>query len=433
MVKRALLIAYHFPPIRSSSGLQRTLGLARYLGEFGWQPMVLSVHPMAYENVSSGQLADIPPDVSVTRSFAVDASRHFSIAGRYPGWLARPDRWVSWWPGAVIDGVRLIRRYRPELIYSTYPIATAHLIGHSLHKLSGLPWVADFRDPMTDVDYPPNPRLRRMFRRIEDRTVRACQRAVVTTPGAARIYAQRYPELPASHWSRIENGYDEQLFAEIEQDHERSKSLGRPGQVVLLHSGLIYPEERDPRPFFDALALLKREGHISPDRLNVRFRAAGHEEIFTPMLRKRGIEDLVDLAPGMDYRAALLEMLRADGLLIFQSASCNQQIPAKLYEYLRSGRPILGVIDPHGDTASVLTTSGVDSIVQIDDAQSIARGLMDFIRRLRNGTIAAPPASSVAGQSRRARAGEFARLFDEVVRPGSPLGRDDSETGGDSH
>ena len=139
------MIAFHFPPMQGSSGLQRTLKFARYLPDHGWQPIVLSAGAGVYQATSDAQLNEIGSTAVVRRAFALDAARHLAIHGAYPSWLALPDRWASWWLGAVPAGLALIRRYRPDVIWSTFPIATAHLIGLTLARMSGLPWVADFR------------------------------------------------------------------------------------------------------------------------------------------------------------------------------------------------------------------------------------------------------------------------------------------------
>src|SRR5699024_4679460 len=249
MVKRILMIAYHFPPASGSSGLQRTLSFSHHLPAHGWQPIVLSVHPRAYERCRDDQIADIGAETLVHRAFGLDTARHLAIKGRYSQLLALPDRWVSWWLGAIPVGLRLIHRYRPHVLWSTYPIATAHLIGLTLQRLSGLPWVADFRDSMTEDNYPSNPRVRRAYRAIETATVRGCTRAIFTAPGAVEMYTQRYPERSEKTWNLIENGYEESIFDTLSL--ASSASPRRPLQLV--HSGVVYPNERDPRAFFDAL------------------------------------------------------------------------------------------------------------------------------------------------------------------------------------
>src|SRR5262245_39806857 len=125
-MKRVLMVAFQFPPFAGSSGVQRTLRFAQHLGAFGWAPLVVSAHPRAYEAISPELLAGVPDEAIVRRTFAFDAARDLSILGRYPGFLARPDRWASWRISAVLAGLQLIRRHRPSAIWSTYPIATAH-------------------------------------------------------------------------------------------------------------------------------------------------------------------------------------------------------------------------------------------------------------------------------------------------------------------
>jgi hypothetical protein len=139
MVSRVLMIAFHYPPLRGSSGIQRTLKFTKYLPEFGWQPIVLTAHARSYASTSNDLMGEIEHLPAVYRAFSFDSSRHLSVLGRYPKSCALPDRWVSWWLGAVPMGLYLIRKYRPAVIWSTYPIATAHLIGLSLSRLTGIP------------------------------------------------------------------------------------------------------------------------------------------------------------------------------------------------------------------------------------------------------------------------------------------------------
>lgn len=119
-MKRVLMVAYHFPPLAGSSGIQRTLRFVQQLPDFGWEPIILTAHPRAYERVSDDLLREVPVHLMVYRAFALDTARHLSIARRYPGFLARPDRWMSWRWGAVAAGLRLIRRYQPVALWSTY-------------------------------------------------------------------------------------------------------------------------------------------------------------------------------------------------------------------------------------------------------------------------------------------------------------------------
>src|SRR6185436_12541597 len=94
-MKRVLMVAFHFPPLAGSSGIQRTLRFARHLPQFGWQPMILTAHPRAYERTSDDQTGDTDSIAIVERAFALDSARHLAFRGRYPAFVARPDRWIT--------------------------------------------------------------------------------------------------------------------------------------------------------------------------------------------------------------------------------------------------------------------------------------------------------------------------------------------------
>jgi hypothetical protein len=107
-------------------------------------------------------------------------------------------------------------------------------------------------------------------------------------------------------------------------------------------------------------------------------------------------------------------MMAADGLLIFQAASCNHQIPAKLYEYLRSGRPILALTDPAGDTAATMRECGANTIARLDDAGDIENRLQEFIGMLRARTASGVAPDVASRYPRRAQTANLAALFDRV-------------------
>jgi hypothetical protein len=413
MYKRALLIAFHFPPQAGSSGIQRSLSFSRHLPSNGWQPIVLTAHPRAYEVQNPSQLATVPANLQVRRAFALDAKRHMGFKGRYLGLVALPDRWVSWVIGAIPAGLSLIRSQRPRVIWSTFPIATAHLIGLVLHRLTGLPWIADFRDPMLQPSYPTHAMQRKFYRWIEYQTITHCQRAVFTTHSALDAYRRRFPEIAASKFSVIENGYDEDSFALAASDKPQPSAMSKP--LTLLHSGVLYDTGRDPSPFFAAIARLKQQGFATPQTLRVVLRAPGAIDAVTQLIEKYQVSDIVSTAPPVPYRLALKEMLEADGLLVFQGTPFNTQVPAKVYEYFRAQRPIFGLVDPAGETARVLAAANFSDLAPIDSAADIAIALQKFVSAVRASTAHVADAALVESSSRANRAHQLSALFDEVA------------------
>lgn len=398
---RVLMVAYHFPPLAGSSGIQRTLRFVQHLPKLGWQPLVLTANPRAYERTSDDLNADIPAETVVRRAFALDTARHLSIAGRYVGAMARPDRWVSWRHDAVRVGLQMIREYRPSVIWSTYPIATAHLIGAALHRRSGLPWIADFRDPMAQDGYPSDPLTLARYVEIERETLALAARSIFTTRGAAREYARRYPQA-AARIELIENGYDEETFAAAEAGLPDRGPLN-PGCLTLLHSGIVYPSERDPTQLMQALQQLAAAGTLRAGELKVRFRASSHDAMLAALAQQHGVTDFIELLPPVGYRDALAEMLRADALLVMQASNCNEQVPAKVYEYLRSGRSVLALTDPAGDTADLLRRSGITACARLDRAGEIAALLAAFRAGELPGARANPDAVTAASRYGRAK------------------------------
>ncbi|OGB11625.1 MAG: glycosyltransferase [Burkholderiales bacterium RIFCSPHIGHO2_12_FULL_61_11] len=408
------MIAYHFPPLAGSSGIQRTLRFVQHLPAFGWQPLVLSTHPRAYEKASDDLLADVPAGTVVRRAFALDTARHLQFAGRYLGWMARPDRWISWKFDAVRQGLKLIGEYKPDVIWSTYPIATAHVIASKLHCKTGIPWIADFRDPMAQDDYPIDLRTRQSYRAIEADAAAQARFCVFTTPGAARIYQQRYPAA-ASRMVVLENGYDEESFASAAPlSHGASAPAAGTRPLLMLHSGIVYPSERDPTQLFAALGRLQKAGTLSPADLRIRFRASVHDDLLQSLAQTHGAQDFIELCPAIPYREALAEMMAVDALLVMQASNCNAQIPAKLYEYLRAGKPILGLTDPDGDTAGVLRGAGLNDIARLDSANEIARVLPALARDWQQGKAVLPQTQAVQQASRRRRCEALAELLNEM-------------------
>ncbi|MDO9235787.1 MAG: glycosyltransferase [Aquabacterium sp.] len=413
-MKRILMVAYHFPPLAGSSGIQRTLRFVQHLPSLGWQPLVLSADPRAYEKTSADLLADVPKATVVRRAFALDTARHLQLAGRYLGWMARPDRWISWKLDGVRQGLKLIDEFKPDVIWSTYPIATAHVIASALSRRTGIPWIADFRDPMAQDGYPADPLTWQSYQRIEEDAARHARHCVFTTPGAARMYQQRYPAA-ANRMVVLENGYDEESFSSATLLPGTSSPDSGPRPLLMLHSGIVYPSERDPTQLFMALGRLKKAGVLGADDLRIRFRASVNDGLLQELADAHGAQDFIELCPAIPYREALAEMMAVDALLVMQASNCNAQIPAKIYEYLRAGKPILGLTDPAGDTAGVLRGAGLTDIVRLDSADDIAQMLPALVRDWRQGKVVLPDALAVQQASRLGRSQALAVLLAQVV------------------
>jgi glycosyl transferase family 4 len=459
--RTVLLIAYHFPPLKGSSGMQRTLRFAQHLPKYGWRPIVLSINPRAYEETAQVAGNELPAGLAVHRAFGFNAATQLALFGRYPKALALPDRWATWRFWAVPKALKIIREEGVDAIWSTFPVSTAHLIGLELAKRTGLPWIAEFRDPMWQHDWPPDPTANRVWLDLEHKIFARADWTVFTAPSAIDLYGERFPQVAAERRVLIENGFDEETFRRAEESKAgqpvassaapmratsaplahadapmrattaataassaASRAISHPAEgtrtasrpITLLHSGIIYRSERDPTQFFAAVASLKKQGRISANRLQILLRASGAESNYTADLQRLDIADIVKLEPPIDYMSALREMLAVDGLLILQAANCNAQVPAKLYEYLRARRPILALTDPAGDTARTLDKAGSGLIARLDNVAEIEAALPQFIAQIESDTARVLTRDAVARYSRAAKTEELARLLERAIQ-----------------
>lgn len=411
MRKTVLITSVHFPP-SALSGPKRLLAFAKYLPEYGWDTTVLTANPRVYEALDPASIRLIPDSCEVHRTFALDVKRQLAIRGRYPSLLAQPDRWASWIPTAVLRGLLLIKQHDVRAILSSYPAMTSHCVAYWLNRLTGVPWIADFRDPVAAGGTGLAPRTLRSRLRWEERTFQRAARLVFTTAGAARLCAECQPETDGpSRISVIANGYDDDAFKDIP-----TKMVAPAGNrpLVLLHSGLLYPDGRNPVPFLTALAQLFSAGDADADTVRVVLRASGSEQRYADEVSRFGLETIVSLAPRISGRDALIEQAQADGLLLFQGPQYDHQIPAKVYEYLRIGRPIFALVGERGDTAALLRNTGGAEIVPIDNASTIRARLHAFIGALRNGTAPRVQTSVAVQFSRRAETGRLADLLNQT-------------------
>ena len=408
-MNKVLIISTEYPPASRSSGVQRIVNFTRYLPDDGWDPYILTMHSRAYGTELDLKTTENLSD-NVKRSMAFNAAIHFSIKGRYFSWMALPDRWSSWVLFGFFSGLRFIKKNKPTIIVASYPHPSALLLALLLHKATGLPLVADFRDPMLYLNHSIKGARKKVYQWIERHVVRSCRYATFTTASAIDKYIKiKYPCFE-SKYRLIENGFDEKDFIEAENKLQSIKAV-KKNKFVLLHSGGIFPDERNPTHFFEALSILKDQGEIKPTNFKVMLRAPGDKDFCLSMIQRFGLDDIVFVYPKINYLDALVEMLSVDGLLVLQGSSCNFQVPAKIYEYFRAKRPILALTDKKGETAKLMQVAGINSIASLDNTVDIIKHTKRFIQQCQSGEEFVPTNDFISQQSRRSRTHQLAELL----------------------
>lgn len=401
---RILLISYHYPPDRAVGGL-RALKVAEALRDAGHEVTVLA----AGRRVRAGDVHRVPPLASIRDAYAHvrDSYRKMQqdpiSVPRAP--YSAPDgsppstwkRWLFsliWLPddkqGFITPAVSEARRLpgpRPELIYTTAPPFSVLLAGLLLKVLTGIPWVAEFRDPWTTNPWKPA-YLRSAFsdwaeRRLEWLCLERADLLVAVSDGIAESLAASGTRTPLM---TARNGIE----------HLRTSGTVAPprgGPFEIVHAGSFY-HARDPFPFFDALGQLIADRALRPADLQVLL-IGGTESYegrsIADHLRDAGLQEHVRLEGWMEPDRCLRKIERADALLLF-ALDQPDQVPNKLYEYLGARRPILAVLDEHGETARMLREVGGHCLVVANEVQSIRRGLEDMLNERRHEAVGNPAA-----------------------------------------
>lgn len=419
-MRHALFVAFHFPPEAGSSGVLRTLKYVRYLGQYGWRVTVIAPRVDAYAVTDAELQTQLPASCRVVRTGYLNTRRHFALFGRYPALLALPDVWAGWYPWAVAAARRVLEADTVDLVYSTSPYATAHLIARNIARRNRKPWVADFRDPW--FEEPPEPGapdgflFRLLDRRLERNVIASCSAVVASTPGLCDILRKRYPYVSRTKFRAIFNGYDEADFQEID-----TARRGQGDRMKIVHAGSLNPEFRDPRPLFRALRRCGDARTIDLARVRLRLVGGGAfagSQQLRAEINRLGLDDVIQIVERVAYAQSLQELTNSDLLLLVQaSPDTVSLVPAKLYEYLRTQRPVLALVHA-GATTEVIEMTGGGWVVAPEDELRLADVLSEAFRRWNANTLSRVTAdlNVLRRFDRKVLTGELAGLFDRLIR-----------------
>lgn len=415
---RVLMFAYYFPPL-GGGGVQRTLKYVKYLPDERFQSIVIAGGERAYALRDRGLLREVPPGTVVVRARALPlqkaqwklggALRQVGVSPRLTERTLWPDGLVGWLPAAVWHGLRAVRRHRPDVLYSTSKPETAHLAALIVHKITGLPWVADFRDPWTLNPFGPDSPGRGPFARASARL----EQAVIRHASFTTVVDESVDllDLPDGDSRRviIRNGVDPSDLP------ERESEASRLPKFRLSHVGALYGA-RDAAPVFGALRELIAQGELDRDCFELRI--VGHTN-----LRDLNLDSLpVTLIDYVDHSEALAEMMAASALLFYQPPT-SRGSSGKIYEYLASGRPVLCVADPGNLACRLVEEVSGGICADADDVLAIARAIKHLNHDWINGHLGVAHSAReevLRRFSRQAHAAHLAVVLRAAIGDGAP-------------
>ena len=432
-MKRLLYVANPFPPT-ATGGNARHLRFLRYLPTYGWEATVLTVRtqgpvpdppdvrierapaldpellyalgrrvmgPMRGRRPAPPAAATTPPPGATQGAAAADAApatrfRHTSRRGPIEEWLQVPDAYVSWIVPAVALGRRLLHEQPYDAVFSSHPRGSAHLVAAELARQSGLPWVADYRDPWRTNQFRRYPtRFHEALNvRLESWALAHASAVTAVNEPMAADLRRLYPALAAAT-SVIPNGYD----ADEEIDEV---DLG-PG-FWIVHTGRIYARTEQTAAFLEAFAAL-------PDDVHVFFVGAAGPEI-TARAASLGVAHRVrveQFAP----RARARGLQRAADALLLITGRAPESLSSKLLEYLASERPVFAVTSPRSAAHTLIGEARGGRCASPDEP--LGPPLAAFVADARAGRLAATDPAVVRRFDGRKLTGLLATLLDGLA------------------
>ncbi|WP_158089161.1 glycosyltransferase [Cognaticolwellia mytili] len=400
------MVAFDFPPSNAAS-VQRTLKFFEYLNEFGWTTILLTSKSKAYPLVDEGSDVTLNDNQFVYRATALDVHKHLSIQGKHLSWMKTPDRWGTWIPFAINLGKKIVKRHKPDVIWSTFPTPSANIIANSLAKYSNKPWVADYRDPAPYIHTTNGKWLDQVHKKIDNLTFKNAQKLVFATQASKELYQSHYQ--CHDKFEVIENGYDENNFIKAKALEASHPELFNKHKFSLYYAGGLYPNGRDPRPIFQAIASLNSHQHLSKDNFELIFQGAGDGKEFSDLLKKLEINHIVSFLKPTSFLLALVNMTRANALLLIQDSRFNLQIPGKIFEYFRTGKPLIIKTDKLGATAQLAMDNPLCHIVE--SQHEIEELIVKLIRK----TCKITKQDKILRHSRKEKARSLDRILSNIL------------------
>ncbi len=423
--KKVLIISHDYPPI-GSAGSQRVMKFAHYLPGHGYEPLILTTG--RYGSLPSDRVRRVyrAPDlihslfrplrrrreegIAQDQAFRVATVGSESILGRLRDKCLIPDTKIGWALPAIMEGRRIIAEQQPDIIFSSSPPETTHVIAYWLNKASGIPWVADLRDGW--LFEPPDPELRSgkvrtwLEERMEHMMVRSAAAITTNTETLAADFRQRYGPLGSKALS-ISNGYDPAEFAGLRRER------GEDGRFLLVHTGSLSASSkvRSGDAFFQALSQIVRHEPLTPLRVCMVGVTTEREQA---RVRSLGLSDYVQFVSHMPNRGAHQYRLDADLLVLITAPGQRGAAPSKLYEYIGAGVPILALTDK-SVSASVVNRYELGVTVPPDDADAIALAIESLMRQGQNAISQSGLKEAQQRFDRRVLTGELAALFDRLL------------------
>lgn len=429
-MKRVLIITYYWPPI-GGSGVQRWVKFSKYLPDEGWQPVIYTPSNPDLTSYDTSLLDDIPQEAEVLKTKIFEPygiyrkltgnsgpaklevnpvdGKKTSLMKRISLWIRGnvfiPDPRCFW----IRPSVKFLKKYLKEhpvdMIVSTGPPHSMHLIARKVALATGTPWIADFRDPWTKIFYFKHLNLGKWADKrhhiLENKVLTDASAVVAVSP----LVQEDFKNMTSTLVHLVTNGYDESDYLE--------KCEG-DGNFNIVHTGLL-TSNGNPKELWKALGQKCLEDHEFKRKF--RLILVGKTDVdVLESINDAGLEEHVINKGYLDHTSAVKEQIKASVLIlpIREEPETRAILPGKLFEYLASGKPILGIGTRDGAMAKVLEETSAGVIYNWEDGDEMKDFIESCWEQFTKG-IPVNEAKDIERFSRKRLTKEMVKIFNNLL------------------
>ena len=438
-MKKVLVIAYFFPPL-GWSGVQRTLKFVKYLQDFGWEPIVVTVGKSRFSIIDHSLEEEIPGNISVIRIDDIMLKKHTdkmleelmnfvhtsfdiindeTIKTEYISGIENlmvqlrtalffPDDKIAW-ANSVIDQVdRYIDLSDIDVIFTTGKPWSTHTIGYDIKKRYNKPWVADFRDEWTNnvyEEYDKNDIRYKMEYALEEKIVNYAD-VIVTTSNISSDNYRSIFNLPYEKVRTITNGYDEGDFKDIK--------IVLTDKFTIVHNGAFY-SVRTPYNFLKAINNLIEKGKIDSNKINVHFIGTCEPKIKAE-IEDMAVNNYITWTSYLSHIESIKEASKANLLLLItgEKEKVKAMIPGKIFEYLRMNIPIFSISPKGSAVDDILKETKRGHNVENNDIDTMEEIIYQYYLNWVNNARFDYDDKVISKCERRNLTKALANIFDEI-------------------
>jgi len=426
-----------FPPL-SGSGTQRKLKFVKYLSLFGWQCIILTTKEPVGANYDYSLMEEIPHDVNIFKSETFSVVNIINLLRKSCGkkttpkvgydkneknsgpidlikrflnnYVLIPDDLISWLPVSLIHAVRIVKKYRIDVIYTSSPSPVCHLAGLLLKKVEKLPLVLDFRDHWIENPMRPiYPNIRNKIEKLmEYHVIKNANKVILATESIEKDMRKKYASLNPSKFCTITNGYDE-------EDYKNLFIKKKNDKFTLSYVGSFYAKQ-SPIYFLRAAKKLLEEKPWISNKTEILFIGSFGKEN-ERIVKELGLEGVVKIVGYVSHKQSIQYLKKSDALLlvIFSGKGDSGIYTGKIFEYLAAQKPILALV-PDGIAANLILKSRAGVVVPPEDINAIKNAIYDMFSQYNKGILKiAPDLSIIKKFERKKLTRNLANIFNDLL------------------